>query len=686
MISYGNTESLLSSMGIKTRLTGDHYVVLCPFHDDSNPSLYINRDTGFWDCKSCLAKGDIVDYYKKMTGESFQQAKKSLGLETEKPPKPSVNYLKSRGIKKEFADLFGLIERDTFLEIPLNDTHFIKRLYKPITKPKKIKYLNPEGFKISHCLYGLQQALPYIQKYNRVIVTEGPLDVIACHQLGHPYAVSTLGCSLSNEQAAQLRELSCTIVLAYDFDEAGINGSAKAKRLINFKSLQFPKGISDPADFLTNTNHQLKFESIIDRALTPSFIPLQLASKDEKCKLLATESNLLTVFKYHPALRDAGLHYDEGKNDISFLNGIDCRKLAIRIEPGTKISDEHYVYIQKIIAHQAAEYLPYDYAANFPVTTIARGMRAYAMAHRTDSLKREVMVMATEKVLSIPLSEVLIQYFNAEDTSSCRLISQYFFRQMVKRALNPGCQADYMLILEGEQGTGKSQAIRSLAGNWYGSVQRKFDENAIRAVRSSWVVEFPELSVFKGSSIETLKDFITRMDDRLTPKYIECEQIYPRRCVFIGNTNKDEYLNDPTGHRRFWPVKIKGQIDVDKIERDRARIIATAYRELMDSQRSFPTPSEFRIINKSTASRQEMMPYEDNIIQWMSSHPSDTEKMTATEAYGEMVSKSMVPTQSEIIKLGSTLRALGWVQHREGNKRLWQRPQVQLKAECEDEL
>lgn len=69
-----------------------------------------------------------------------------------------------------------------------------------------------------------------------------------------------------------------------------------------------------------------------------------------------------------------------------------------------------------------------------------------------------------------------------------------------------------------------------------------------------WCVELAELDALKHSDGARLKAFMTRTNDRYRPPFGRSVVDVPRQRVFAGTANEDEYLRDPTGGRRFWPV------------------------------------------------------------------------------------------------------------------------------------
>ena len=99
------------------------------------------------------------------------------------------------------------------------------------------------------------------------------------------------------------------------------------------------------------------------------------------------------------------------------------------------------------------------------------------------------------------------------------------------------------------------------------------DDDMARNIRGKLVGEIAELRGLRGRDQESTKAWITRRDETWCPKYREFQVTYPRRIVLIGTSNEREFLDDPTGERRWLPVEA-GAVDVEAIERDREQLWA----------------------------------------------------------------------------------------------------------------
>ena len=140
---------------------------------------------------------------------------------------------------------------------------------------------------------------------------------------------------------------------------------------------------------------------------------------------------------------------------------------------------------------------------------------------------------------------------------------------MVARVEQPGCQADYTLILEGGQGREKSKACRVLASDsWFSdNLPDLHSKDASQHLRGKWLIEVAELETMNRADTALMKKYVTRREEIYRPPYGRVEAHEPRQCIFIGTTNEDSYLKDVTGGRRFWPV-ICGGVDIERLRRD----------------------------------------------------------------------------------------------------------------------
>lgn len=126
--------------------------------------------------------------------------------------------------------------------------------------------------------------------------------------------------------------------------------------------------------------------------------------------------------------------------------------------------------------------------------------------------------------------------------------------------------AQGVLVFVGAGGAQKSRWVTSIAAPHLSLTGYAFDvkmKDHVIEVLSSWIVEFAELTGAKSSStLALIKGFVTRSVDRFRTPYARSFINNPRRTVFIGTENNDDYLIDTTGNRRWWTIRVKG-LDVD---------------------------------------------------------------------------------------------------------------------------
>jgi predicted P-loop ATPase len=170
----------------------------------------------------------------------------------------------------------------------------------------------------------------------------------------------------------------------------------------------------------------------------------------------------------------------------------------------------------------------------------------------------------------------LSQYLGAELTDYSKAMGARWLISAVARIYNPGAKADCCLILEGEQGTNKSTALRILAGDWFtDEIAELGSKDAAMQTRGVWIIEIAELDSMSRTEVGKIKAFMSRAVDRFRPPYGKRLVNSPRQCVFAGSVNHRSYLRDETGGRRFWPVAC-GSINIEDLARDRDQLWAEA--------------------------------------------------------------------------------------------------------------
>jgi len=183
------------------------------------------------------------------------------------------------------------------------------------------------------------------------------------------------------------------------------------------------------------------------------------------------------------------------------------------------------------------------------------------------------------------LETMLVDLFGAPDNAYSRRAALCFAVGAVARILwvdpkqpSVGAQVDFMLVLEGEQGKRKSSALRALFGSqWFVETSESpTGKDFYQVIQGCWGVEIGEMDSFGKADVTAVKTAISRRVDKFRAPYERTPRAYRRECVFAGTTNEHEYLRDPTGGRRFLPVRTDGEVDLEGIMSLRDQLWAEA--------------------------------------------------------------------------------------------------------------
>ena len=159
---------------------------------------------------------------------------------------------------------------------------------------------------------------------------------------------------------------------------------------------------------------------------------------------------------------------------------------------------------------------------------------------------------------------LFIDYQGAADNRYVRAVTRKTLCAAVARIFQPGIKFDTILTLVGNQGMKKSTIVAKLGQQWFSDSfsfhsLSKNETKALEQIQGVWIVEVPEMSGMAKAEVEAVKHFVSKTEDRFRVAYGHRTESFPRQCVFIGSTNKFDFLKDPTGNRRFWPVLIQEQ-------------------------------------------------------------------------------------------------------------------------------
>lgn len=279
---------------------------------------------------------------------------------------------------------------------------------------------------------------------------------------------------------------------------------------------------------------------------------------------LKTVDNILIVLEHDPVLKGK-IAFDEFANRGLVLGPLPWDPREDRRPWATSDDAGIYHYIEKV----------YGIAVE---TKISHALTIISHKYRFNDVRRYLEGLQWDGVPR--LDTLFTDYLGAEDNVYTRAVARKSLTAAVARAMVPGVKYDYMPILAGPQGLGKSTFLRLLGKNWYSDSLTTFEgKDAMELIQGIWINEVGELTGMSKSESNAVKQFLSRTEDIYREAYGKRTMPYPRRCVFFGTTNDSEFLRDRTGNRRFWPIDVGLQRPTKSVFRDLEAEVDQIYAE-----------------------------------------------------------------------------------------------------------
>lgn len=252
------------------------------------------------------------------------------------------------------------------------------------------------------------------------------------------------------------------------------------------------------------------------------------------------------------------------------------------------------------------------------IATVGAVVREIAFRNSFDPLKEWIDTLVWDGEDRI--GSWLHRYAGSKNDTYNSIVGTKFLIGAVARAVDPGAKVDAMMVVEGPQNLGKSTLIRELCGadmfsDQVGDVTSK---DSSERIQGCWIIEIPEMDKFSRHEANSVKDFLSRREDRYRPAYGRNVIKRPRRSVFFGTINPDGigYLKDSTGNRRFWPVAVT-KIDLDAVRRDREQLWAEALHRYREGEEWWISPDDAHLVEPEQDARRDDDVWEPRIRFWL---------------------------------------------------------------------
>ena len=332
----------------------------------------------------------------------------------------------------------------------------------------------------------------------------------------------------------------------------------------------------------------------------------------------------------------------------------------------TKLACEHGVFIPEPRIKAAIQYaaLKNSYC---PITRYLDHCAAHCKPHESWDRVGEVFLGNKHHLATLAMQRMMIG--------------------AVARAYKPGESMSWLPILVGAQGVGKSMFARNLVPNQLFSEITTPLETLIKEqyrLHVAWLLELPEIdNYFSIRNIENFKNLVTSRVDEVRYPYASLPSKLPRRFVMIGTTNRNQFLVDSTGNRRFVPLEIGAgfQIPWKQLAQERDSLWAAAVHAYREGVGYEFNSGEIAAISEYIQEFGDPDPWLDKIASYVAIREEVTAADVLTQAL-ELDPRNQGRRESR--RVADVLLSMGWrrlitsrkdpLSGKSKSVRIWQRP------------
>jgi predicted P-loop ATPase len=652
------------------------HVTRCIFHKDDTPSVTAETKNGkpLWHCHGCGAGGDAIAWVKNSTGLSFEaavlEAARRAGLDVKyedkdapPPPEPKI-VARYRYVDEAGKPVFSIERWEPALNKIGKKKSFVQRLADGTAKKSDVQFL-----------YNLPAILA--DKTATVWLVEGEKCADALNKLGLVATTWAGGSSVVGETWVKLGFTDPlkgrNVVIIPDNDEVGVKAMKVAEDEIRKVAascvtikLDVKKKGDDVVEWIAAGGTRAALEAMAEKVADDAAEWKEGLAYYKNGGLKPTAINTQLILEHDAEIGRGLFAMDTFRNQIMLTRRPPFEPHADRVFPSALTDND--VTRASLYFERKYEIAPHNLGAL--ITETADRNRYNPL---TDWLNG--LVWDGKSRLSTWCSRLL----GSENTRYSQAIGRAWCISAVARAMRRGCQVDTTIVFEGPQGCGKSSALRTLVGDEYflDHIPDFTSKDAALLISAAWVHELAELATLNRTESEKIKQFLSQREDVYRPPYGKMTINVPRSCVFAATTNKDEYLKDLTGNRRFWPLKVV-KADLAAIAAERDQIWAEAVAAFKAGEAWDLRDAE--IIADATEAAAARVddddPWADLIGDWADAQVAWQETRTTVKEILKTV--LFVPPEKQSnrdgLRVKNALKKFGFVQKRSKHARFWARP------------